>query len=114
MACNITLVWCSCAELIPILKGRDFCILGSGSAAELIIRFIKPMHPKHIVDNDAAKHGMVLGGHVVTSPTVLESSKLFVVVMSTQNYFVAARELQDFSDNFFLVIPPVELIYGYK
>jgi hypothetical protein len=112
---KIKLIWCSLPEFNQVLRGQNFSILGAGRATDLILEFISPLRPQYILDNELAKQGIILRGYTVSSLKALEVNRYAVIVPSTLNYFIAARDLQEASDaSFVFVMPPPELVYGYN
>jgi hypothetical protein len=98
--------------LRKVTENSNFIIAGAGQQAVRILRFLRPRYPKYITDINPDKWGLGISGCKVVSPSYFQSHGCEVVVCTSLNYFIIARQLNMRKGEGVLILPPVEIIYG--
>lgn len=96
------------------VRNARFAIAGAGNQAQRILYYLSPLTPCCIIDNNPLKWESDFFGNKVLAPPDVEHYSLEIIILSSLNYFVMARQ-HDLSEREVLfILSPVELIYGYS
>lgn len=99
-------------NLRKVTDGNEFVIAGSGKQAVRILKFLSPRRPEYITDMNPAKWGSDIFGLKVVSPAYFQAHMFEIVICSSLNYFIMAKQLSIEKGGSVIILPPVELIYG--
>ncbi len=105
---------CSMKNFVETIRGTRFIIAGAGTQAVRIIRYIRPLRPQYVIDNNSDKWSSVIDGHEIFPPSHYDEEGASLVVIASLNYFAICYGLQGKKEDPVYVLPPIELIYGYS
>ena len=99
-------------RLRKVTDRSEFIIAGSGQQAVRILKFLSPRRPEYITDMNPTKWGLDILGFKVVSPAYFQTHMCKMVICSSLNYFIMAKQLGIKKGGSLIILPPVEIIYG--
>ena len=111
---DVTVYFPTLGELRRILNKKVFGVFGAGQASKRTLRFLSPLKPIYIVDNNPAIIGTKVLNFNVTPVSDTQSVNCDYLVFTTLNYFSALRYVSGGRKFKAAILVPPELIYGYN
>ena len=96
------------------VQNSRFAIAGAGNQAQRILYYLSPLKPCCITDNNPLRWGSDLFGVKVLAPSDVGNYNPDIIILSSLNYSVMARQNDSKERKVVFILPPVELIYGYN